>query len=180
MLFNFNDRKKDKLYDMARELIGAGANESDPVQIQDLRTKWIGNLTLRDMGRYRFGESRKGIRMRKTQSKEVMDLVNESRGECKEPRRKRERERFRGGEGDDIEEAKRWEDDDDDTPQEFKRFMAKSGRRDKKKSLPKMRDKDECMNKGNKEGVPTVFKKEKKDALGSKATSVARKQSKKV
>lgn len=58
MLFGFNDKKKDLLYDMARELIDAGAGEMDPVQIQDLRTKWIGEMTLEDVARYRFGESK--------------------------------------------------------------------------------------------------------------------------
>lgn len=141
MLFRLNDRKKDYLYDLARDLIDAGANERDEVQIQDLRTKWIGSLTLEDMARYRFGE-RKGSKMR-TLSQEVMSAIQECRGE--------------GGCCDKDKEKKPWmKDEEEDEKDEAKKC---------------------CKSKG---GVPSLFKKDNKDALGSKASAVARKQSKKM
>lgn len=143
MLFRLNDKKKDYLYDLARDLIDAGANEGYEVQIQDLRSKWIGNVTLEDMARYRFGESRRKAKAMRTMSEEVMDAIQECEG--------------------------------------------KKGCCDKKK-MPWMKDEDEeedekdeakkcCKGKG---GVPSLFKKDNKDSVGSKATSVARKQSKKM
>ena len=145
MLFRLNDKKKDLLYDLARDLIDAGVNETDPIQIQDLRSKWIGSLTLEDMARYRFGESRKGKKMR-TLVEEVMSALQECRGEDENKKGK--------------------------MPPWLKKKDGDKEEEDEKA--------DECMNKGNKAGVPSLFKKGKKDALGSKATSVARKQSKKV
>jgi hypothetical protein len=193
MLFGFNDKKKDLLYDMARELIDAGASESDPVQIQDLRTKWIGEMTLEDVARYRFGENRKESSMR-TFVQEIMSLIRECRGEncLKEDDGKKKNlppwlKKDKGDKDDEkeMEEAKRfsWRDKDKDDDGEDKSPFAKKNRMGSKRPIPKMRksdDKGECMNKGNKAGVPSLYKKDNKDALGSKATSVARKQSKKV